>query len=263
MRGERKKWLETANKSAAQSAISRFLNHANMNQRMLALEALLERKKIQRIECFDISHTMGEAAVAACVVFNQEGPLKSDYRRFNIKDIIPGDDVAAMHQVLSRRYQRLVAENANFPDIILIDGGLTQLSAARKTLGTLSLEGITLIGVAKGVTRKPGFETLHINDQQPIHLPSDSLALHLIQQIRDEAHRFAITGHRQRRDKKRRTSTLEDIPGIGTSRRRELLRYFGGIQAINRASLEELAKVPGISQSLAERIFAILHKNAF
>jgi excinuclease ABC subunit C len=261
VRGERKKWLETANKSAAQSAISRFLHQANMHERLSALEELLQRKKLQRIECFDISHTMGEAAVAACVVFNRDGPLKSDYRRFNIKDITPGDDVAAMHQALLRRYQRLQAEEARLPDLILIDGGLTQLSAARKTLEALSVQGITLIGVAKGVSRKPGFETLHIDDHAPIHLQPDSLALHLIQQIRDEAHRFAITGHRLRRDKKRRTSTLEDIPGIGAKRRRELLRYFGGIQAINRASLEELAKVPGISLSLAERIFAVLHKN--
>jgi excinuclease ABC subunit C len=193
------------------------------------------------------------------VVFNREGAVKSAYRRFNITGITEGDDTAAMHQVLTRRYERLKDEQSKMPDLILIDGGLPQLSAAQKTFRELALPFLNLIGVAKGATRKPGLETLHLPDKTTIQLSHDSLALHLIQQIRDEAHRFAITGHRQKRAKKRRTSFLEEIPGIGAKRRRELLRYFGGIQAISRASLLELTKVPGISQSLAEKIFAAIH----
>ncbi len=261
VRSDRKKWQEIANASAKES-ISRFLlNKANIHEKFLVLETLLEnRTNLNRIECFDISHTMGEATVASCVVFNKEGPLKMDYRRFNIKGITPGDDVAAMHQVLSRRYQRLQTEHAKLPDLILIDGGPTQLSAATKIIHALQIPHVMLIGVAKGKTRKPGFETLYFENKEPMHLPSDSLALHLIQQIRDEAHRFAITGHRQQRDKSRNKSILESIPGIGAKRRRDLLQYFGGIQSLNRASLDELAKVPGINQSLAKRIFAALHK---
>jgi excinuclease ABC subunit C len=260
VRGERKKWLEIALASAKQSVISRILSRANMHDRFAALQDLVGLSKPPtRIECFDISHTMGEATVASCVVFNNNGPVKNDYRRFNIKEITPGDDIAAMHQAIRRRYQRLQAESAVLPDIILIDGGPTQLKAAEQIIHELDIKGIILIGVAKGPTRKPGLETLHIPGKPARHLNSDSMALHLIQQIRDEAHRFAITGHRKQRDKKRHTSVLESIPGIGAKRRREILLYFGGIQAINRASLEELAKVPGISQSLAKRIFEALH----
>ncbi len=261
VRGDRKKWLEIANASAKES-ISRFLlNKSNIHEKFLALEALLgDVKKLNRIECFDISHTMGEATVASCVVFNNDGPLKMDYRRFNIKGITPGDDVAAMRQALSRRYQRLQTEHGKFPELILIDGGSTQLSAATKILHELNISDVMLIGVAKGKTRKPGFETLYYENKEPTHLSPDSLALHLIQQIRDEAHRFAITGHRQQRAKNRNKSILESIPGIGAKRRRELLQYFGGIQSLNRASLDELAKVPGISQSLAKKIFEVLHK---
>lgn len=262
LRGDRKKWLEIATVSAKQSVTGRIFDKANMQQRFAALQELLQWKTLpRRIECFDISHSMGEATVGACVVFNINGAMKSDYRRFNITNITPGDDVAAMHQTLLRRYKRLQSEPAKLPDIILIDGGLTQLTAASRVLSELSINTIQLIGVAKGVTRKPGFETLHILGKSPIHLSPDSMALHLIQQIRDEAHRFAITGHRQRRDKKRSISTLETIPGIGAKRRRELLRYFGGIQALNRASLEDIAKVPGISRALAQKIFAILHES--
>lgn len=260
VRGERNKWLEIANNSAQQSVASRLLNRANTKARFEALQQTLKLPHPpNRIECFDISHTMGEATVASCVVFNISGAVKSDYRRFNITGITPGDDFAAMHQALTRRFKRLLTENTKLPEILLIDGGKPQLAAAEKTLQELAIQGVTVVGVAKGVTRKPGFETLYLPHESPIHLAPDSIALHFIQQIRDEAHRFAITGHRQRRDKKRVTSSLELIPGIGAKRRRELLRYFGGIQAINRASLEELAKVPGISQSLAKRIFMALH----
>lgn len=258
VRGERKKWLEIANTSAKQSVATRLSSKTNMKERFEELQKVLNLKKLpKRIECFDISHSMGEETVGSCVVFNTNGPLKSDYRRFNVKGITPGDDFAAMQQVLTRRFKHIDEEKV--PDILLIDGGKPQLTAAHNALSELNITHILLVGVAKGVTRKPGFETLHLIDKTEMHLPPDSLALHLIQQVRDEAHRFAITGHRNRRDKKRVTSSLESIPGIGAKRRRELLRYFGGIQAINRASLDELAKVPGISQSLAERIFTALH----
>jgi excinuclease ABC subunit C len=260
-RGERKKWLASAIANAKQVLIHHLLNKANLRERFETLQTVLDLQKLpERIECFDISHTMGEETVGACVVFNSNGPVKNDYRRFNIKAITPGDDVAAMAQVLSRRYYRLQKEEAKFPDIILIDGGHAQLNTAAKVLTDLNIQGITLIGVAKGVSRKAGLETLYLIDQPPVHLSPDSLALHLIQQVRDEAHRFAITGHRMRRDKKRTASKLETIPGIGAKRRRELLRYFGGIQGLNHASLDEIAKVPGISGALAERIFAALHQ---
>lgn len=260
VRGERKKWLEIADTTAKQSVAGRLLSKANTKERFEALQNVLHLKDLpSRIECFDISHSMGEETVGSCVVFNINGPVKSDYRRFNITGVTPGDDFAAMEQVLTRRFKRLQTEKINFPDIVLIDGGKPQLTAALQALEKLDIKDLLLIGVAKGASRKPGFETLYRPNEEPIHLSSDSLALHLIQQVRDEAHRFAITGHRLRRDKKRVTSSLEVIPGIGAKRRRELLRYFGGIQAIKRASLEELAKVPGISQSLAERIYLALH----
>ena len=260
VRGERRKWLEIAKNSAKQSIASHLYVKTHLKERFTTLQKVLDLKAMpKRIECFDISHTMGEETVGSCVVFDINGPVKSDYRRFNIKDIIPGDDPAAMRQAIMRRYKRAQTEESVLPDILLIDGGLPQLSSAQKVLAELNMNSILLLGVAKGVTRKPGFETLYLVDQPPLHLSPDSSALHLIQQVRDEAHRFAITGHRQRRDKKRKTSVLEAIPGIGPKRRRELLRYFGGIQAINRASLAELEKVPGMSRSLAERLFAALH----
>ena len=260
VRGERKKWLEMSTHSAEQSVSNKLLNKANTRERFDAFQQALELPHPPRlIECFDISHNRGEATVGSCVVFNKEGPVKSHYRRFNITGVTPGDDIAAMKQALTRHYKRLQSEVESLPDVLLIDGGIPQLNAAKAVLADLNIRSIFLIGVAKGVTRKPGFETLHFVDGNTVHLPSDSLALHLIQQIRDEAHRFAITGHRMQRDKKRVTSSLELIPGVGAKRRRELLRYFGGIQAINRASLEEIAKVPGISQALAQRIFTALH----
>ncbi len=259
-RGEKKKWLAMAAASARESLSAHLLSKTNMRERMLALQQVLKLTRLpQRIECFDISHSMGEAAVASCVVFNGEGPLKSDYRRFNIADITPGDDVAAMRQVVLRRFKRLQREEAVMPDVILIDGGKTQLAAAQSAIEELGVQGVLLAGVSKGPGRKPGYESIHTMNHPPMHLPATSTALHLIQQIRDEAHRFAITGHRARRGKVRTQSQLETIPGIGAKRRRDLLRYFGGIQGIAYASLDELLKVPGISQSLAERIFATLH----
>ncbi len=260
VRGERKKWLMMTETSARQSLAVHLFSKTNIKERAAELQAVLGLSRVpRRIECFDISHSMGEATVASCVVFDQNGPLKNDYRRFNISGVTPGDDVGAMHQVLKRRFKRLQKDNAALPEVVLIDGGRTQLAAARAVMAELEISDILLVGVSKGPGRKPGWETLHIGEAAPINLPADSLALHFIQQIRDEAHRFAITGHRRQRDKARRQSTLETIPGIGAKRRRELLRYFGGIQGIARASLDELSKVPGISRSLAERIFAALH----
>jgi excinuclease ABC subunit C len=260
VRGEKKKWLEMAITNAKQSLAVHLYNKTNTHERGLALQTVLELDTLpRRIECFDISHSMGEATVASCVVFDQNGPLKSDYRRFNINNITPGDDIAAMHQVLERRFKRLQKDAAVLPDVVLIDGGTAQLAAAEDVMAELNIKDILLVGVSKGPDRKPGYETLHIPHRNPMHLPADSLALHFIQQIRDEAHRFAITFHRARRDKARRQSSLELIPGIGAKRRRELLRYFGGIQGLAHASLDELTKVPGISRSLAERIFATLH----
>jgi len=260
VRKERKKWLEMAVTNAKQSLASHLLSKTNFKDRLIALQKFLHLKILpKRIECFDISHTMGEETVGSCVVFDSNGPLKSDYRRFNITDITPGDDIAAMEQTVYRRYKKIQLDQNKLPDIVLIDGGTTQLNSAKKVFATLDIHHVLLIGVAKGPARKPGMETLYIGDNLPVSLPFDSSALHLIQQIRDEAHRFAITGHRQRRDKKRHTSSLEKIPGIGAKRRRELLHYFGGIQALTRASLEELMKVPGISKELAQRIFEALH----
>lgn len=260
VRGEKKKWLEMAVTSARESLSAHLLSKTNMRERVRELRDVLQMARLpKRMECFDISHSMGEAAVASCVVFDAEGPLKSDYRRYNISGITPGDDVAAMRQVLLRRFQRIQREEAVMPDIIFIDGGKTQLGAAHAVMDELGIDNVLLAGVSKGPSRKPGFETIHIKGRQPMHLPAASAALHLIQQIRDEAHRFAITGHRARRGKARRQSVLESIPGIGAKRRRELLRYFGGIQGIACASLDEILKVPGISRSLAERIVAVLH----
>lgn len=261
LRGERRKWLMMAESNAKQALASRLLQKSNIQERLAALQKALKLKKLpQRIECFDISHSMGAETVASCVVFNREGPMKSDYRRFNITGITPGDDVAAMRQVILRRFGKLTKSSAeHLPDFILIDGGKTQLASAEQALTELNVKGVILAGVAKGEGRKPGLETLYFSHQPPLHLSPDALALHFIQQIRDEAHRFAITGHRQRRDKKRRTSILESIPGIGPTRRRALLRHFGGLQAVEVASVEQLLEVIGMTRALAEKVFAAIH----
>ncbi len=261
VRGERARWLALA-AANAQHAVSRQLaNKANTLQRFEALQEALNLDDLpQRIECFDISHTMGEATVASCVVFDTEGPLKSDYRRFNIEDITPGDDYAAIHQALLRRYTRLSQGEGKLPDVLFIDGGKGQLAQAAQVLEELQIGNVALIGIAKGPERKPGAESLFLSGvKQPFILPNDSSALHLIQQIRDEAHRFAITGHRQRRGKSRNSSPLEHIPGLGPKRRRSLLSHMGGMQEVARAGVEELAKVHGISKDLAQRIYDVLH----
>ena len=261
-RGARKHWVKMAQVNAA-DALRRFLaGKTNLRQRFEALqEALMFDAMPERLECFDISHTQGETTVASCVVFDTNGAVKSDYRRFNIEDIQAGDDYAAMTQALTRRYKRLKEGEGTLPDLLVIDGGRGQLARAEAVMQELQIEGVRLLGVAKGRERKPGLEQLFLSStQEPIILPSDSLALHLIQQIRDEAHRFAITGHRQRRGKVRVTSSLEQIPGIGHKRRQALLKNFGGLQFVTRAGVEDLARVPGISPALAQRIYDAFHE---
>lgn len=260
VRSHRSKWLAMALQTAQQNLRARVNSRQTLTQRYEALQDALDLPELpSRIECFDISHSSGEHTVASCVVFDLNGPVKSDYRRFNIDNITAGDDYAAMHQALTRRYTRVQKEEKKLPDLLLIDGGKGQISQARAVLEELGISAVALFGVAKGTTRKPGFETLIRPDGTSLILESDSSALHLIQQIRDEAHRFAITGHKQRRDKRRRTSTLENIPGVGPKRRRELLRHFGGLQEVLRASVDDLAKVPSISKKMAQEVYSTLH----
>ncbi|MDF2690600.1 MAG: excinuclease subunit [Gammaproteobacteria bacterium] len=259
-RGPRAKWLEMAKLNADQALISHLAAKQNVEQRMQRLQEVLTLPKpIHRIECFDISHSQGELTVASCVVFDENGPLKKLYRHFNIEGIKPGDDYAAMHQVLTRRYQRAKKENQPLPDLILIDGGKGQLSQATQVLKQLEIEGILLLGLAKGTTRKIGFEQIwQIDKKLPLMLDSQDPALLLIRQIDEEAHRFAITGHRGKREKKRSTSTLEEIAGVGPKRRQALLRHFGGWREVKNATIDELCKVKGISPELAKHIQLML-----
>lgn len=261
VRGTRARWQQLAVTNAEQALAARLANRQHLAERFEALATVLEMDEPpQRMECFDISHSSGEATVASCVVFGPEGPLKSDYRRFNIEGVTAGDDYAAMHQALTRRFSKIKDGEGKLPDVLLVDGGKGQLAMAREVLQELAVPDLTLLGVAKGTTRKPGLEVLYLNDaEHEFTLPGNSPALHLIQQIRDESHRFAITGHRARRGKTRRTSTLEEVAGIGPKRRRELLNHFGGLQELSRASAEEIAKAPGISKKLAELIYDTLH----
>ncbi|MFG0917034.1 excinuclease ABC subunit UvrC [Pseudomonas sp. CJQ_11] len=261
VRGTRARWQQLAVTNAEQALNARLANRQHMAARFDALAQVLDLDEVpQRLECYDISHSSGEATVASCVVFGPEGPIKSDYRRFNIEGVTAGDDYAAMHQALTRRYGRIRDGEGKLPDVLLVDGGKGQLNMARDVMRELGFSELTLLGVAKGVTRKAGFETLYLNDvHNEFTLKGDSPALHLIQQIRDEAHRFAITGHRARRGKARRVSSLEDVAGVGPKRRRDLLKHFGGLQELNRASVDEIAKAPGISKKLAESIYASLH----
>lgn len=259
VRGERARFLEMAMHNAILALATERHGKQSQQQRIIALQKMLGMQRLpQRIECFDISHTMGEATVASNVVFNEEGAMPSQYRRFNITDITPGDDYAAMHQALTRRFKRAL-ENGVMPDLLLIDGGEGQLTQARDVLSQLSIRHVVLVGVAKGVERKAGDETLILPDGTQLKPGADSLALQFIQQVRDEAHRFAITGHRARRQKTRDTSTLEQIDGIGAKRRSSLLKHFGGLAGLKGAGVEEIARVEGINLALAERIYASLH----
>ena len=257
----RARWLAMAQQTAEQNLLAKLHSKQQIEQRFEALQNALNLDELpQRIECFDISHSSGESTVASCVVFQHSGAKKSDYRKFNIEDITPGDDYAAMKQALSRRYTRLKKGEGKMPDILLIDGGKGQMTQALEVLTELQIDEVLIIGVAKGTTRKPGLETLFVGrHENAVTLKSDDPALHLIQQIRDEAHRFAITGHRARRDKSRRSSPLEEIAGVGPKRRQQLLKHFGGWQEIDRASVEDLVKVPGISKKIAQDIYAALH----
>jgi len=260
VRSHKSKWLKVAKTAALQNLQSLLANKQNTLQRFEVLQDVLQMDSLpERLECYDISHSSGELTVASCVVFDTNGPLKSDYRRFNIEDIVGGDDYAAMDQALRRRYTRLQKGEGVLPDILLIDGGKGQLNKAKSVLEELGVNDVFILGVAKGNTRKAGFETLIRGDNNTeLVLDSDSPALHLIQHIRDESHRFAITGHKQRRDKARRTSRLEGIVGVGAKRRRELLRHFGGIQEVQKASIDDIARVPGISKKIAEDIYSAL-----
>ncbi len=261
VRGDRSRWLKMAQVSSEQALQTRVAGDAQLEQQMYTLtQALGLNGNIKRIECFDVSHTQGEGTIASCVVFDASGPVKSSYRRFKIKTAAPGDDYAAMEEALQRHFVSLQEKHGEFPDLLIIDGGKGQLARAEKVSKELALNGVNLLGIAKGPERKAGLEKLYMApDAREIFLDSDSKALHLLQRVRDEAHRFAITGHRQQRAKRQLHSVLEDIPGIGSQRRRELLRQFGGLQGVQCATVEELAAVPGISLVLAKRIHAALN----
>ncbi|MDF7657597.1 excinuclease ABC subunit UvrC [Erwiniaceae bacterium L1_54_6] len=258
-RGDRARYLKLARTNAATALTTRLSQHSTIQQRLAALATFLELDQINRMECFDISHTMGEQTIASCVVFDRNGPMRSDYRRYNIEGITPGDDYAAMNQVLRRRYGKALEED-KIPDVILIDGGKGQLAQAKQVFAELDVpwdkDRPILLGVAKGSDRKAGLETLFFEAEgEGVSLPPDSPALHVIQHIRDDAHNHAISGHRKKRAKVKNTSALESIEGVGPKRRQQLLKYMGGLQPLMNASVDEIAKVPGISFALAEKIF--------
>ncbi|QDH70180.1 excinuclease ABC subunit UvrC [Marilutibacter alkalisoli] len=260
VRGERAGYLDLARRNAKLALATERTGHAAQKLRSEALQALLGLPEpAARIECFDISHTMGEATVASCVVFDAEGPVRGQYRRYNISGIEPGDDYAAMEQAIGRRFRRAMDENGVLPDVLLIDGGAGQVARARAALDELGVQGVALVGVAKGPERRAGDEDLLLPDGRTVHPGAESPALQLVQQVRDEAHRFAITGHRGRRQKARNSSRLEDIDGIGPRRRASLLKHFGGLGGLKAAGIEEIARVDGINVALAERIYATLH----
>ena len=259
--GDKRVWLKMAQTNAELALSQRAASAANQSAKLLALhEALNLPDSTQRIECFDISHTMGEATIGSCVVFDRCDMQNSEYRRYNVTGITPGDDYAAMRDVLTRRYKKVAAGEGVRPDLVFIDGGKGQLSVAVEVMAEVGLSDILLVGIAKGEARKPGLETMIFSDTgEMLNLEKDNKGLHLLQQIRDEAHRFAITGHRAKRAKARMHSSLEDIEGIGAKRRKALLTRFGGLDAIKNASMDELAQVEGISPSLAEKIYGELH----
>jgi excinuclease ABC subunit C len=259
--GDKRVWLKMAQTNAELALGQRAATSANQAAKLVALrEALHLPDTTERIECFDISHTMGEATVASCVVFDRGDMQNSEYRRYNITGITPGDDYAAMRDVLTRRYKKVAAGEGARPDLVFIDGGKGQLGIAVEVMAEVGLDDILLVGIAKGEDRKPGLETMIFSDTgEMLNLEKDNKGLHLLQQIRDEAHRFAITGHRAKRAKARLHSSLEDIEGIGAKRRKALLTRFGGLDGVKNASIDEIANVEGISQGLAEKIYGALH----
>lgn len=263
-RNYKRKLLEAASKNAMYGLSMKLGSKEEMHQALKNLQDTFGLNRIpQRMECFDISHTMGEATVASCVVFGLQGGIKKDYRRFNIRGVKPGDDYAAMHQALTRRYQRLLNEGLPLPDILWIDGGKGQLCEANKVLTALGIDGVVVVGIAKGAARKAGSETLwYEKEGEMINIQLDKKTRHLVERIRDEAHRFAITGHRRRRAKKREGSVLENIPGVGPQRRSQLIKYFGGLRGIECASVDEIGKIPGVSLRLAESIYHTLHEGS-
>lgn len=259
--GDKKVWLKMAQTNAELALGQRAATSANQAAKLLALrEALHLADNVERIECFDISHTMGEATVGSCVVFDRGDMQNSEYRRYNITGITPGDDYAAMRDVLTRRYKKVAAGEGKRPDLVFIDGGKGQLGVAIEVMQEVGLDDILLVGIAKGEERRPGLETMIFSDTgEMLNLEKDNRGLHLLQQIRDEAHRFAITGHRAKRAKARITSSLEDIEGVGAKRRKALLTRFGGLDGVKNASMDELVQVEGISPALAEKIYAQFH----
>ncbi|EUJ10988.1 Excinuclease ABC subunit C [Methylophilaceae bacterium 11] len=259
--GDKRVWLKMADTNAELALSQRAASSANQAAKLIALrEALNLSETVERIECFDISHTMGEATVGSCVVFDKGDMQNSEYRRYNITGITPGDDYAAMRDVLTRRYKKVAAGEGKRPDLVFIDGGKGQLGIAIEVMQEVGLDDILLVGIAKGEERKPGLETMIFSDTgEMLNLEKDNQGLHLLQRIRDEAHRFAITGHRAKRGKARITSSLEDIEGVGAKRRKALLTRFGGLDGVKNASIDELAKVDGVSQSLAEKIYDQFH----
>jgi excinuclease ABC subunit C len=263
-RGLKARWVELAEQNARNALEMRISSRASVAEQLQALGAALGLEEApQRIECFDVSHTQGEATVASCVVFGPEGPAKQEYRRFNIEGVEPGDDYGALRQAVARRFRRIKAGESPLPDVLLIDGGPGQLAQAQAALEEEGIAPRLLVAVAKGADRRAGQERLFLAGQDaPSILPPDSKALHLVQRIRDEAHRFAITGHRRARAKSRQASVLETIPGLGPSRRRNLLKHFGGLQGVVKAGVEDLAAVKGISRTLAEAVYDHLHPGA-
>lgn len=258
--GERRMWLDMAIENARLALGQMLSRQASQEERLQALQQALDMPGLGRIECFDVSHTQGEATIASCVVYDNFSMRSSEYRRYNISGVTPGDDYAAMRNVLSRRYQKIAGGEGRLPDLILIDGGKGQISVAQEVLVELGLNDANLLGVAKGEERKPGLEQLIFPGvQKPLQLPKDHPGLHLIQQIRDEAHRFAIYGHRAKLGKSRTRSSLEQIDGIGAKRRQSLLARFGGLKGVLTASIEELQQAEGISRALAEKIYKELH----
>lgn len=261
VRGERQKWLQMGSTNAENALAAKLADKQGLYARFMSLQQEFNCPEVpKRLECFDISHTQGEQTVASCVVFDRDGPVKSDYRRFNIEGVTGGDDYAAIHQAVLRRFKRQKQGEHPAPDILLIDGGKGQVSAAQKALAELEINNVMIVGVSKGPDRKAGMEKIILPDQeQPLDVTPGASALLLIQHIRDEAHRFAITGHRQRRGKARKQSVLEGIIGLGPKRRQLLLKQFGGLQGVSSAGVDALASIEGVSRQLAQRIYDTFH----